>query len=182
MKLVLLDRDGVINADSPTGVLTFAEFEFLPRAVEAIALLTMAGFKIAVCTNQSAIGKGWTTHAIVHQVHDFMCEEVARAGGRIDAVYYAPEAPEEPSTRRKPAPGMLFEGIAAFAADPAQTPFVGDMLRDMQAAVAAGCPRILTRSGKGAALEAAGIPAAIAPVTVVEDLYAAAEYIIQRFG
>lgn len=180
--LVLLDRDGVINEDLPTGVLRFEEFRFLPRAIQAIAMLTRAGFRVAVCTNQSAIGKGWTTHDIVRQVHAHMCAEVAKAGGVIDAVYYAWEAPEEPSTRRKPAPGMLLEGLAQFAADPARTPFVGDMVRDLEAALAAGCPRILTRTGKGAALEAAGIPEALHPVTVVDDLYAAAEYILANYG
>lgn len=179
--LVLLDRDGVINEDSPTGVLKFEEFIFLPRAIEGIVKLTRAGFNIAVCTNQSAIGKGWTTHEIVRQVHEHMRAEVARAGGKIDEVYYAWEAPEEPSTRRKPAPGMLLEGIAKFSADPARTPFVGDMQRDMEAAVAAGCPRILARTGKGAKLEAEGIPAHIAPVTVTDDLSTAADIIIARY-
>lgn len=180
--LVLLDRDGVINEDSPTGVLAFEEFIFLPRAIDAIAMLTKAGFDIAICTNQSAIGKGWTTHAIVHQVHDHLRAEVAKAGGRIGEIYYAPEAPDEPSTRRKPAPGMLNEALAKFNADPARTPFVGDMLRDMNAAVNAGCPRILTRTGKGAKIEAAGIPEKCLPVTVVDDLYAAAEHIIATYS
>lgn len=179
--LVLLDRDGVINEDSPTGVLKFEEFKFLPRALEGIVRLTRAGFKIAVCTNQSAIGKGWTTHEIVAEVHAYMRAEVEKAGGRIDAIYYAHEAPEVPSTRRKPAPGMLLEGLAQFAADPARTPFVGDMLRDMEAALSAGCPRILTRSGKGARLEAEGIPPHIAPVTITDDLLTAADLILAQY-
>ncbi len=181
-KLVLLDRDGVINRDGPVGVLKFEEFEFLPRSIEGIAALTRAGFRIAVCTNQSAIGLGTTTHAIVREVHAFMCAEVEKAGGKIDAIYYASEAPNEHSLWRKPAPGMLLEGLKTFNADPAQTPFVGDMQRDLEAALAAGCPRILTRTGKGAALEAAGIPAHLAPVTVVDDLYAAAGHIIAQYG
>ena len=179
--LVLLDRDGVINEDSPTGVLTFDEFVFLPRAIDAVANLTKAGFKIAVCTNQSAIGKGQTTHALVRQVHDYMCAEIEKAGGKIDEIYYASEAPNEFSLWRKPAPGMLLEGLKKFNADPARTPFVGDMIRDMQAAVTAGCPRILVRTGKGAKLEAAGIPEEIAPVTVTDDLFSAAELIIRTY-
>lgn len=180
--LVLLDRDGVINEDLPTGVLKFEDFVFLPRAIEAIAMFTRAGFDIAVCTNQSAIGKGWTTHEIVHQVHDFMCAQVEKAGGKIGAIYYAPEGPGELSTRRKPAPGMLREAMEQFGADPQNTPFVGDMLRDMNAAVNAGCPRILTRTGKGAKIEAEGIPPQCAPVVVVDDLFAAAEYIIRHYS
>lgn len=181
MPLVLLDRDGVINEDTPTGVLKFEEFIFLPRAIEAIVLLTKAGFDIAICTNQSAIGKGWTTHEIVHQVHEHLRAEVEKAGGRIGAIYYAPEAPDEPSTLRKPAPGMLLQGLKEFHAEAAHTPFVGDMLRDMNAAVNAGCPRILVRTGKGAKIEADGIPQKCQPVTVVDDLYAAAEYIIATY-
>lgn len=180
--LVLLDRDGVINVDGPVGVLAFEEFVFLPRAVEGIVKLTRAGFNLAVCTNQSAIGLGTTTHAIVRQVHAYMCAEVAKAGGKIDAVYYASEAPNDFSLWRKPAPGMLLEGLKQFNADPSRTPFVGDMQRDMEAAVAAGCPRILVRTGKGARLEAEGIPAHIAPVTVTDDLCTAADIIIAQYG
>jgi D-glycero-D-manno-heptose 1,7-bisphosphate phosphatase len=179
--LVLLDRDGVINIDHPTGVLKFEDFVFLPRAIEAVVALSQAGFHIAVCTNQSAIGLGTTTHAIVREVHAYMCAEIAKAGGRINAIYYASEAPNDYSLWRKPAPGMLLEGLKEFDADPARTPFVGDMLRDMQAAVAAGCPRILTRTGKGSALEQSGIPEAIAPVVVVDDIAAAADYILAHY-
>ncbi len=180
--LVLLDRDGVINKDLPSGVLKFVDFEFLPRAIEGIVKLTKAGFDIAVCTNQSAIGKGLTTHEIVHEVHVHMAAEVAHAGGNIGAVYYACETPDEPSTRRKPAPGMLLEGLTQFKAEAAQTPFVGDMVRDLEAALAAGCPRILTRTGKGAALEKAGIPDHLAPVTVTDDLSSAADFIIKHYS
>lgn len=179
--LVLLDRDGVINEDTPTGVLKADEFILLPGAVESIARLSNAGFKIAVCTNQSAIGKGLTTHEIVHEVHARLRAEVSKAGGTIDEIYYAHEAPDQPSTRRKPAPGMLLEAIAKFSADPARTPFVGDMLRDLEAAVAAGCPRILTRSGKGHILADGGIPTHVAPVTVVADITAATDLILRTY-
>jgi len=131
---------------------------------------------------QAMIGLGTTTHAIVRQVHAHMCAEVEKAGGKIDEVYYASEAPNDFSLWRKPAPGMLLEGLKKFNADPARTPFVGDMQRDMEAAVAAGCPRILVRTGKGATLEAAGIPAHIAPVTMADDLYHAAQLIIAQYG
>lgn len=181
MKLVLLDRDGVINRDLPTGVLKFEEFELLPGAVDAIARLTKAGYKIAICTNQAAIGKGETTHAIVRRVHEYLCAEVEKAGGKIDEIYYASEAPNEFSLWRKPAPGMLLEGLKKFNAKASQTPFVGDMIRDLEAAVSAGCPRILTRTGKGAKLEAAGIPDHVAPVKVVDDLAAAVEHILENY-
>ncbi len=181
MKLVLLDRDGVINRDLPYGVLEPAEFEMLPGAAAAIARLTRAGFRIAICTNQSAIGKGLTTHANVHVIHGMLRDAVELEGGRIHAIYYAPEAPEEPSKRRKPAPGMLLDALRDFNATAIKTPFVGDMDRDLEAAHAAGCPRILCRTGKGAALEAAGIPTHLGPVTVVDDLNAAVDVILERY-
>lgn len=180
--LVLLDRDGVINRDSKIGILRVQDFAFMPRAKEGIAMLTRAGFHIAICTNQSAVGRGNLPLSVLEEIHDYMCREVEAAGGRIDRIYFAPDLPEAPTHRRKPGPGMLEEALAQFGANPARTPMVGDMLRDMEAAHAAGCPRILTRSGKGAALEAAGIPAHVAPVMVCDDLYAAAEHICAEYA
>lgn len=180
--LVLLDRDGVINADRKEGILSVENFIFLPRAAEAVALLTQAGFRIAICTNQSAVGRGNLSTATLDAIHARMEQGIVAAGGRIDAIYYAPDLPEAPSARRKPGPGMLLEALAHFGADPARTPMVGDMLRDMEAAVAAGCPRILTRTGKGGALAASGIPPHIAPVTLCDDLYDAALHIRDRYA
>lgn len=180
--LVLLDRDGVINEDNPVGVLRRDEFVFLPGAVAAIVRLTQAGFDIAVCTNQAAIGKGWMTEETLTEIHHDMCAEIERAGGRIGMIYYAKEAPDFPSLRRKPAPGMLREALEHFGAEAHRTPMVGDMQRDLEAARAAGCPRILVRTGKGARLEAQGIPAALAPVVVMDDLAAAATLIIAQYG
>lgn len=178
--LVLLDRDGVINVDTPTGVLSWEQFVFLPRAVEAIAKLTRAGFRIAICTNQSAIGKGWMTEATLAEIHQRMVAAIETSGGRIERIYAAPDHPDVPSDRRKPAPGMLREALKDFGAEAAHTYFIGDALRDLEAAAAAGCPRILVRTGKGAALAAAGIPPHVAPVHTCEDLYAATEYVLTR--
>jgi D-glycero-D-manno-heptose 1,7-bisphosphate phosphatase len=178
MKLVLLDRDGVINEDRPEGVLRFEEFRLLPGVLEAIARLTRAGYKIAICTNQSAIGMGRLAPEVLDAIHTDLCQQVAAAGGRIDAIYFAPEAPDTPSERRKPAPGMLLEALSRFGASAAHSFMVGDMLRDLEAAERAGCPRILVRTGKGAALESQGIPGHVQPVAVVEDLSAAVAYIL----
>jgi len=178
MKLVLLDRDGVINEDRPEGVLRFDEFRLLPGVLDALARLTRAGYKIAICTNQSAIGMGRLAPATLEAIHADLCQQVAAAGGKIDAVYFAPDAPDAPSERRKPAPGMLLEALAQFHADAGSSFMVGDMLRDLEAAKRAGCPRILVRTGKGAALEAQGIPPHVQPVTVVENLPAAVAYIL----
>jgi D-glycero-D-manno-heptose 1,7-bisphosphate phosphatase len=180
--LVILDRDGVINVDNPRGILRVEEFQFLPRAVEGIALLKRAGCDVAVCTNQSAISKGDMTMETLEAIHAHMQAQLAAAGARIDRIYFAPDHPDAVSTRRKPAPGMLLEALADFAAEAKSTPMVGDMLRDMEAALAVGCPRILTRTGKGAALEAKGIPPHLAPITVCDDLFAAAQHILRGEG
>ena len=179
--LVLLDRDGVLNRDAKTGILRVEDFHLLPRAAEAVALLTRAGCRIAVCTNQSAVGRGQLRVETLDAMHTMLQHEVQKAGGHIDLFLHAPDIPEKPTPRRKPGPGMLLEAMQHFAADPARTPMVGDMLRDMEAAHAAGCPRVLVRSGKGAQIYAAGIPPALEPVTVVKDLYAAAEHILAQY-
>lgn len=179
--LVLLDRDGVINHDRPEGVLRFEDFRLLPNALEGVAKLTKAGYRIAICTNQSAVGKGILRPETLEKMHQFLCDEVAQAGGCIDKIYVATDAPGTPSTRRKPAPGMLLEALEHFGEPARSTPMVGDMLRDMEAAHAAGCPRILVRTGKGQKLVDKGIPELLAPVVVCDDLLAAAEYICAHF-
>ena len=178
--LVLLDRDGVINEDLDRGVNHLTDFRFIPRAIEAIVALTHAGFTMAICTNQSAIGKGWLTPDELEKIHHFMCSKIIEQGGKIDQIYCAPDHPDAPTHRRKPAPGMLQEALQHFQADPAETFFIGDALRDLEAAAAAGCPSILVRTGKGAALESEGLPASIKPVTIQNDLYDAVRYILRE--
>jgi D-glycero-D-manno-heptose 1,7-bisphosphate phosphatase len=177
--LVLLDRDGVINEDLPRGVVHPEEFRLLPGALDGIAMLTQAGCRIAVVTNQSVIGKGLVSAEQVDALHSALAEQVEAAGGLIDRFYVCPDHPEKPTPRRKPAPGMLLEALEDFGVQAAQTPFVGDALRDLQAAQAAGCPRWLVKTGKGAALLAEGLPASLQPVMVVDDLRAAARSILQ---
>lgn len=176
--LVLLDRDGVINTNLPQSVLRIDAFEFLPRSLDAIAILTQAGITIAVCTNQSCVGRGLITQSELDAIHEHMLADIRAAGGNIARIYAATDAPEHASDRRKPGAGMLLEALRDFNADAMQTPFIGDSLRDLQAGLKAGCPRVLVRTGHGAALEASGMPAALAPVAIHDDLYAAATAIL----
>ena len=180
--LVLLDRDGVINRDARAGILSVAQFEFLPRAKEAIAMLTRAGIKIAVCTNQSAVGHGIMSDDTLQEIHAHMQRELAASGGMINHFYYAPDAPENASDRRKPGPGMLREALVDFSANADETYFVGDMLRDMQAAHAAGCPFILVRSGKGEETLANGWPDTLPAPRIMEDLFAVAAFLTKSAG
>lgn len=176
--LTLLDRDGVINRDLKTGILRVEDFEILPGVPEAIAALCRAGHRVAICTNQSAIGRGKLTVETLEHLHAIVRRDVEAAGGRIDAIYYAPDLPEKATERRKPGAGMLLEALAQFKADPARTFFVGDHLRDLQAAAKAGCPRILVRTGHGHSTERNGWAAEIGPVTVVDHLPAAVAHIL----
>ena len=176
MKLVLLDRDGVLNEDRPDYVKNPGELVMLPGAAKAVARLNAAGFTIAICTNQAGIAKGIFDEAMLARIHAKLRDELAREGASLDAIFHCPDAHASP--RRKPEPGMLLDAIRQFRAEAAQTPFVGDNLRDLQAATKAGCPRHLVRTGHGAKIQAAGIPAEVLPVRVHADLAAAVDALL----
>lgn len=180
--LVLLDRDGVINEDTPLGVARLEEFRLLPGALEGIARLSQAGWRIAVVTNQSAVAKGLLSLEALEALHAHLRRQVSAQGGRIDAFYVCTDHPDHPTPRRKPAPGMILEALRDFGADAAATPFIGDALRDMQAAARAGCPRILVKTGKGKIALNTGLPDEVQPVTTVDGLSDAAAYVIAHFG
>lgn len=176
-RLVLLDRDGVLNVDRPDYVKTPEEFVLLPGAAAAVAQLTQRGWKTAICTNQSGIGRGLMSEADLDAIHRILAREVAVAGGRIDALFFCPDHPDHAGNDRKPAPGMLQKALARFGAEPARTPMVGDTEKDLAAAAAAGCPAILVLTGQGQSTFNAGVSQAIAPVAVCDDLTAAVAHI-----
>ena len=173
MRIAILDRDGVLNEDLPEGVRSPGDLRILPGAAEAVARLNRAGVPVILATNQSAIGRGTMAAAMLERIHDRLREELALTQARLDLILVAPDAPERAGPRRKPAPGMIEEALACFHVLPAEAPVIGDALSDLQAAAAAGCPRLLVRTGKGAATQAAGIPGAVLPVAVYDDLAAA---------
>lgn len=166
-RLILLDRDGVINFDSPSYIRSPAEWRPIPGSLEAIAALTRAGRRVAVCTNQSGIGRGLLSVSCLDAIHALLHDALAALGSRLDQLLYCPHLPEDGCGCRKPAPGMLLECMNAVAAVPEQTCFVGDSLRDLQAARAAGCKGVLVRTGNGARLEA---ERQIQGATVFDDL------------
>jgi D-glycero-D-manno-heptose 1,7-bisphosphate phosphatase len=181
-RLVLLDRDGVLNEDREDYVKTPEELVLIPRSAAAVARLANAGFRVAVVTNQSAVGRGIITEAELDAIHAALEAALANDGAALDAIYVAPDAPDAATERRKPGPGMLLEALRDFGAEPGETAMVGDTLRDMEAAKAAGCARILVRSGKGRATLAAGLPHSVKPVEVVDDLWQAADLLISKHG
>lgn len=173
MKLALLDRDGVLNEDRPDFVKHPGELVMLPGSAAAVARLNAAGIRVAVCTNQSCIGRGIVGTDMMERIHQTLRDRLTEAGARLDAIFVAPDPPWAATERRKPGPGMLREAMAQFRIAPHDAVMVGDTAGDMQAAVAAGVRRILVRTGKGAATQAQGLPAGILPVAVHDDLAAA---------
>ncbi|MBT3700817.1 MAG: HAD-IIIA family hydrolase [Alphaproteobacteria bacterium] len=168
--LVLLDRDGVINHDRPDSIKNPDEFIMIDGSAKAVARLNAARHQVALVTNQSIIGRGTIDGSMLDRIHEKMTAALAREGAFIDRIYVCPDAPWEATERRKPGPGMLFEALSDFSASAAQTPFVGDSITDMQAAMKAGCPRILVRTGKGADVQASGKLNDVLPVKIHEDL------------
>ncbi|MGH8454164.1 MAG: D-glycero-beta-D-manno-heptose 1,7-bisphosphate 7-phosphatase [Nevskiales bacterium] len=150
MKLIILDRDGVINEDSPDFIKSTQEWRPLPGSLEAIARLCHAGWRVVVATNQSGIGRGLFDFGALFAMHDKMSRMLAEVGGRIDGVFFCPHTPEDNCRCRKPKTG-LYEDIARrFQIDLANVPAVGDSIRDIRSAQDAGAMPILVKTGNGA--------------------------------
>lgn len=146
---VFLDRDGVINENAPTYVRCWGEFEFLSTSLKALRRLAGTGYAIVVVTNQSVIGRGLVSQAVVEQINQQMCDAVASAGGRIDRVYYCPHQPSDRCICRKPMPGMLQQAMMELKLDAQRSFMIGDALSDVEAGIAAGCKSILVLTGRG---------------------------------
>lgn len=183
MKLVVLDRDGTINEDRDDYVKSPDEWVPLPGALESIARLNHAGWHVVVATNQSGLGRGLFDMAALNAMHAKLHQSLARQGGRVDAVFFCPHAPDEVCRCRKPLPG-LFEQIGArYGVDMRHVPVAGDTLRDLQAGSAVGCEPHLVRTGKAADLDDDQIDAMLAQLPgakVHADLAAFADFLLQR--
>ena len=182
IKLVILDRDGTINEDRDDFVKSPEEWIPIPGALEAIARLNHAGWHTVIATNQSGLGRGTFDMAALNAMHVKMNQLLAKQGGRIDAVFFCPHAPEDNCNCRKPLPG-LFEQIGErFGLPLRDVPVVGDTLRDLQAGVAVGCQPHLVRTGKGARLDVeqlADLCAQVPGTSVHADLNAFADHLIR---
>ncbi len=156
MKLVILDRDGVINKDSDNFIKNPDEWIPIPGSLEAIALLNQHGYRVAVATNQSGIARGFFDMETLNAIHDKMHHAVAQVGGRIDAIFYCPHAASDNCACRKPKSQMVEDIGHRFSVDLKDVPAVGDALRDLQAFANVGCQAMLVRTGKGEETLAAG--------------------------
>ncbi len=148
-RLIILDRDGVINHDSEQFIKSPDEWRPIPGSLEAIARLNRAGYRCVVATNQSGVGRGLLDFATLNAIHDKMHRALALAGGRIDAVFYCPHTADARCDCRKPKPGMLVEIGRRFNVELTGVPCIGDGLRDLQAADAVGSQPMLVLTGKG---------------------------------
>jgi D-glycero-D-manno-heptose 1,7-bisphosphate phosphatase len=179
MKLILLDRDGVINYDSDKYVKNVDEFCFIPGAIEAIANLSQAGFKVVVCTNQSGLGRGLFTMEDLNAMHEKLHQMVEQAGSTIDAIIFCPHITEDNCKCRKPKPGMILDICERFnIEDLSKVMMIGDSIRDLEAIHNAGGIPILVKTGNGKKTLAKGI---LPPGTLVFDnLLLASEQIISQ--
>jgi D-glycero-D-manno-heptose 1,7-bisphosphate phosphatase len=171
-RLVVLDRDGVINRESADFIRTPAEWVPLPGALQAVAQLHSCGFTVVVASNQSGVGRGLFTPATLAAIHRKMTAAVEAAGGKLSGIFVCPHAPGEDCDCRKPRPGLMRQIEVAFNCSLAGAPVVGDSERDLRAAQAVGARAILVRTGNGRETEArlAGEPG----IDVFDDLKAVA--------
>jgi D-glycero-D-manno-heptose 1,7-bisphosphate phosphatase len=175
MKLVILDRDGVINHDSDQYIKSPEEWKPIPGSLAAIARLNQAGYRVVVASNQSGVGRGLFETDTLIAIHDKMLKALAQVGGRIDAIFFCPHTNADNCDCRKPKPGMLREIAARFNADLTGVPAIGDSLRDLQAAAAVGAQPMLVLTGKGR--KTVDDPSLPPDTLVFPDLAAAAAHI-----
>jgi len=176
-KLVILDRDGVINHDSDDYVKSLDEWVPYPTAIEAIARLSRAGWTVAIATNQSGIARGYYSESVLESMHERLRVLVNRAGGEIAHIAYCPHGPDDGCDCRKPRTGLLEQLRQALDLESlAGSWMVGDSLRDLQAGEPMGCRPVLVRTGKGRRTEAKG--EGLARAMIFDDLAAFVEWLL----
>lgn len=194
IKLVILDRDGVINHDSDAFVKSVDEFRLIDGSAAAIAFLNRHGFTVVIATNQSGLARGYFSSDDLEAMHNKLRAAVAAEGGEISAIFYCPHGPDDGCSCRKPLPGLIDLIEQEFGISAAGSPLVGDSLRDLQAGLARGCDPILVRTGKGEqtlnslrlkAQQAAPLDdekLALEKLPVFANLQQAALYITKHYG
>ncbi len=149
MKIIVLDRDGVINHDSDQFIKSPEEWKPIPGSLEAIARLNEADWRVVVASNQSGVGRGLFDMDTLNAIDEKMVKALSQVGGRLDAIFFCPHAADSTCDCRKPKPGMFRQISERFNVDLKGAPVVGDSLRDLQAGMALGCSPYLVLTGKG---------------------------------
>lgn len=170
MKLIILDRDGVINQDSDDYVKSVDEWEPIPGSIEAIAELSKAGYTVAVATNQSGISRGFFDEFELAAMHQKMCDLVEEKGGQISGVFFCPHGPDDDCECRKPRTGLVEQIECEFGTNVDKLPFVGDSAKDVMCAKLAGCTPVLVLTGKGEMTVAESSESELDGVSIFNDL------------
>jgi D-glycero-D-manno-heptose 1,7-bisphosphate phosphatase len=150
LKIIVLDRDGVINADSVSYIKSPAEWHAIPGSLAAIAKLNRANYQVVIASNQSGIARGLFSLEDLSQIHQKMQNELAKFGGHLDGIFFCPHDPLDNCECRKPKPGLLFKIAKEFKVKTEEMLMIGDSMRDLLAAKAAGIKCILVKTGNGA--------------------------------
>lgn len=179
MKLVILDRDGVINHDSDQFVKTLEEWIPISGSIQAIADLSKAGFTVAVASNQSGIARGLITPDNIKAMHDRLNSLVSAAGGELAALVFCPHGPDDQCACRKPKPGLI-DQLFQQLGKPEQCWIIGDSLRDLAAGMARGCKPILVRTGKGNKTLQGGLSSLPKGTRIFDDLAQASQWLISE--
>ena len=178
-RYVFLDRDGVINKDSPDYVKNWSEFEFLPKSLDAIRLLTENKFTVIVITNQSIINRKMASLDDLEFTHSMMKKTVSEAGGEIKDIFFCPHKPEDYCACRKPEPGLILEASVKYSIDTEDSVMIGDSAKDIECARRAGCRHaILVKTGNFEQAVSELEKKKISPDYIANDLYEAAGWII----
>lgn len=177
MKLLILDRDGVINQDSDAYIKTLDEWIPIPGSIEAIAQLSKAGWTVAVATNQSGIARGYYPESTLDAMHARLRELVGALGGEVGLIVHCPHGPDEGCDCRKPKPGMLQQIARHYDVDLTGIWFVGDSKGDLDAARTVDAQPVLVRSGKGEKTLSKGVPE---NTLIFDDLAAVARALIHN--
>lgn len=178
MRLVILDRDGVINQDSDDYIKSPQEYVPIPGSLEAIARLNAAGYQVAVATNQSGVGRGLFDRARLDAMHDKLRRLLVEVGGHIDVIVSCLHTPQQQCDCRKPRPGLLQQIGEHFGVALTDVPMIGDSLRDLEVARAVGARPILVRTGKGERTLSSG--ESLDGVAVYDNLAAAVDALLAR--
>ncbi len=181
MKLIVLDRDGVINHDSDAYIKSAEEWLPITGSLEAIARLNHGGYTVVVASNQSGLARGYFNIETLSAMHKKMDEMLTKVGGKIDAIFYCPHAPDDACDCRKPKPGMLLDIGQRFNVPLKDVVFIGDSISDIKAASNAGARAMLVRTGKGVKAEKILLSDCkdSSSVPVFDDLAAAVTAILQ---
>lgn len=179
MKLLILDRDGTLNSARSDFITSPEEWEPLPGALEAVARLNQAGWRVVIVSNQPGIGRGLLDMVVLNAIHAKMHRALAAVGARVEAVFFCPHVATDACTCRKPAPGLYQQIAERYSVSLKDVPAAGDSVWDVQAAVAAGCQPHLLLTGNSWGCRGGLLPADLPWGTQVHtDLQAFADALL----